>query len=177
MNKMKMKIAVTALIVLRAALSISLTLLALNESATDPELEMFANNISFSDTLFIKYAISMNNIHDYSNVRLLIWTEAQNDYLLGTEHCSIKYSGFSTVAEKECLIFDYKDISAKEMTDVVYARAAYEKGGKVYYSDVNKYSVLTYAYNKLGYTGTATQNEDLAALLEGLLEYGASAQN
>ncbi len=175
MKNTRRKIAVTALIVLIAALSISLTLLALS-SDTSPTLDICANNISFSETLYIKYAVHTENIDDYTKVKLLIWTEPQNGYTAGTEHSSLTTVGTATVSGTKCLIFDYKGISAKKMTDVIYARAMYEKNGTVYYSDVCKYSVLTYIYNKLGYTGTATQNESLADLLEGLLEYGASAQ-
>ena len=62
------------------------------------------------------------------------------------------------------------------MTDVIYARAYISVGGEEYYSEPVKYSILNYIYNKLGYTGTATTNEKLDALLRGMLEYGASAQ-
>ncbi len=152
--------------------------MAIGQIATDaPEMSIVAANLSFSDSVYIKYAVSFENIDDDENVKLLVWSAPHDDYTLGTQTVSLESDGTTTVSGKECLVFDYRKLAAKQMTDYVYARAVYEKNGSTYYSDVKKYSVLTYVYNKLGYTGTATQNEDLKALLEGLLEYGASAQN
>ncbi len=152
--------------------------MAIGQIAADaPEMSIVATNLSFSDSVYIKYAVSFENIDDAENVKLLVWDAPHKDYTAGTQKVSLDSDGTATVSGKTCLVFDYRELAAKQMTDYVYARAVYEKNGSTYYSDVKKYSVLTYVYNKLGYTGTATQNEDLQALLEGLLKYGASAQN
>ena len=74
------------------------------------------------------------------------------------------------------MIFDYTELAAKQMTDVVYARAYTQVDGVDYYSDVNKYSILQYAYSKLGKTGTASTNAELKDMLSSMLTYGASAQ-
>ena len=177
MRKFKGRIFTVALIFLAAIAVFSLSIFAIsNSKQPTPVLEIAANNISFSNNLYLKYAVRLENIDSSASVKLLIWTTPVGEYVLGTEDYVIESDGTSKVNGEECLIFDYKEISAKKMTDVIYARAYVESNGEIYYSDVKKYSVLQYVYNKLGYTGTATQNEELAALLNGLLEYGASAQ-
>ena len=150
---------------------------ALNtQSNDDPKLSVAGINVSFKDSIYLKYAIDTENVNSQDDVKLLIWTQADEDYLKGSEQHVLDSDGTSTVNGEECLIFDYKDIAAKQMTDVIYARAYVVIDGEEYYSDVKKYSVLQYVYNKLGYTGTATTNTELADLLRGLLNYGASAQ-
>lgn len=179
MNLFKKRFFNIAIVILAliATVVLSLSIFAVIDSSDDtPSLEICANNISFSDNLYLKYAVDANKVSDPDAVKLLIWTGADNDYLKGTEDAIVFSNGMSKVNGKECLIFDYSGISAKQMTDVIYARAYIEQDGKVYYSNVKKYSVLQYVYNKLGYTGTATQNESLTSLLQGLIEYGASAQ-
>ena len=176
MKKFNRRLAVVSIIVVLALAALSISLFALSEADPEPTLKIYANNISFSESLYIKYAVRADNVDRYEDVKLLVWTEPQSDYVLGTECDTLYPDGTAKFDGEECLVYDFKGISAKKMTDYVYARAVYEENGKTYYSDVRKYSVLTYVYNKLGYTGTATQNEALTELLEGLLEYGASAQ-
>ncbi len=160
-----------------ASLLLAIAGLAIEQIGADtPEMSIVATNLSFSDSVYIKYAVSYENIDDAENVKLLVWRDGDGEYTLGSQDATVSADGHATVSGKYCLIFNYSDLAAKEMTDSVYVRAVYEKNGNTYYSAVKKYSVMTYVYNKLGYTGTATQNETLAALLEGLLEYGASAQ-
>ena len=174
----KWRAIVIATIIGMLAVLLTVVGLAIGESvAPTPQLSIVATNLSFSDSIYIKYAVSLENVTSEEDVKLLVWTKGNGEYTLGTDGAYvISADGTAKVADKECLIFNFTEIAAKEMTDYVYARAVYEKNGETYYSDVKKYSVLTYVYNKLGYTGTATQNEELAALLEGLIEYGASAQ-
>ena len=65
------------------------------------------------------------------------------------------------------------------MTDDIYSRAYVIVDGEIYYSDVEQYSILRYAYNKLGYSigSTASTNQKLKDLLSSMLEYGAMAQS
>jgi hypothetical protein len=73
--------------------------------------------------------------------------------------------------------FSYNELSAKKMTEVVYASAYVERDGEYYYSAVKRYSILEYAYNKLGKTeATPTTVENLRNLLTAMLNYGAAAQ-
>lgn len=159
------------------ATCVTIAIAAYNGGNNVPELDVFATNLSFNDSIYIKYAIGYNNIHNLNDVKLLVWTSPSDTYTKNTESVILSPVGTKTVEGTKCIIFDYKNIPAKKLTDYIYARAYCTVNGQEYYSEVKKYSALTYAYNKLGYTGTASNNEDLKALLSGLLEYGASAQN
>jgi hypothetical protein len=63
-------------------------------------------------------------------------------------------------------------------TDIayVYSVAYLDVEEERYYSEPVKYSVLDYAYIKLGYTGTASDNQYLKDMLSSMLDYGADAQ-
>lgn len=141
---------------------------------TAPTLKIKACNLSFENSVAIKYAVESS----VENVKLLIWTKPMEDYVLGTQAKEIVSSGVSDEEEvKGCYIFDYTDLVAKQMTDVVYARAYAEVDGVVYYSDLVKYSILEYAYRKLGKIGSdPTTDANLKEMLSAMLEYGAGAQ-
>lgn len=142
---------------------------------TVPTLEIKACNLSFLDSVAIKYAVKADSVD--REVKLLVWTAPVASYTLGTETTAVSdyYIGEADKTA-DCHIFDYTDLVAKQMTDVVYARACIVDGDNVYYSSVVKYSILQYAYNKLGKTGVETENTKLKLMLEEMLEYGAAAQ-
>lgn len=153
------------------------------EGKEDVSLKIAATNLSFSDSIYIKYAVDRGGVKD-EDVTLLIWTEANKDgkYVKGTETSVLSYVAVDEIKDSsgnvigEYLIFNYSDLAAKQMTDVVYARAYAKVDGKEYYSEPKKYSILQYAYNKLGKTGEGTNDEELVTLLEKMLNYGALAQ-
>jgi len=157
-------IVLVSLIVLIIGIS-ALIAISSSGSEPDPELEIKAFNLCFKDSVYIKYAVSVSNAE---NVSLLVWTDAQSEFTAGT--------GTTQIEGETCQVFTFSQLAARQMADNVYARAYVEKGGKAYYSDVEKYSVLQYAYNKLGKTGIASDNDKLKNLLTGMLEYGALAQ-
>lgn len=145
-------------------------------SNADIKLDIVATNLSFSDSVYIKYAVDRQNITDDNDVKLLVWLSVPSSFTYGTEAVVLDSSGYQTIGGVDYIIFDYKDLAARQMTDDVYARAYANVDGKDCYSEVSKYSILKYAYNKLGKTGTATTNEKLVDLLENMLNYGALAQ-
>ncbi len=140
--------------------------------ATEPELSIKYCNLSFRDSICIKYAVESN----VSDVKILIWTSPDETYTIGTQDDEITDWDEEKVNGVPYKVFDYTKLFAKQMTDVVYARAYTQADGVDYYSKVEKYSVLQYAYNKLGKTATASTNTELKELLTNMLAYGASAQ-
>lgn len=140
---------------------------------TDPMLSIYACNLAFKDNVYIKYAVAGDDLTD---VKLLIWTTPQIEYVYGTQQKILNPTGSTSVGDVTCKVFQFTDFAAKQMTDVVYARAYTEKSGVKYYSEVQKYSILQYVYNKVGKTGTATENQKLINLLNAMIEYGALAQ-
>ena len=139
----------------------------------EPDLQIVACNLSFQDSIYVKYAVKGN---DLSGVKLLIWKTPQTEYYYGSQDYIINSSGSETVSGNTCSIFIFDKYVAKQMTDVIYARAMLSRSDGVYYSDVKKYSVLQYAYNKIGKTGSMSNNSNLILLLNDMLEYGSRAQ-
>ena len=137
-----------------------------------PEISIPYCNLSFRDSVCIKYAVKSN----VSDVKILIWTAPEKEYTVGTHDSEITEYYEEDIDGVMHKIFDYTELAAKQMTDVVYARAYAKVGGADYYSEVNKYSILQYAYNMLGKTAPASEDTELKEMLALMLEYGAAAQ-
>ncbi len=168
-----MKVIKKAVIMIVAVALVIGVVAAISISAEQelPTLSIDKFNLSLKDSIYLKYAVTAKNASD---VKLLIWTAPQDEYVLGTQNETLTSTGTSG----GMLVFDYTKLTAKRMTDVVYARAYTEVEDVVYYSDVRSYSILEYIYTKLGYIGdSATTDAKLITLLEKMLEYGAAAQD
>lgn len=167
------------------ALAIVLTLgvmlgVGVMAAGSDPTLEITGANLVFSERVYILWAIDSENIENKNDIELLIFRGADikaDECIKGKETASVRSNG-NTVDEDGVngLVFEYQDVAAAEMTENIYARAYYTCDGVKYYSPVVKYSILQYAMNKLGYTGTETEDELLRDMLEAMLVYGATAQ-
>ncbi len=169
----KKKILLPILAVLLIISSVSLFAVALDMNAETDSLDVYKCNLSFRSNVCIKYAIATED----QSVKMLVWTAPHATYTYGTQSTILSPVGTDVVDEKNCVIFDYTELAAKQMTDVVYVRAFVEQeDGSIEYGAVKKYSILQYAYNKLGYTDTASTNETLKQMLRDMLVYGASAQ-
>ncbi len=145
-----------------------------------PKLSVKACNLSFEESVHILYAIEYENV-DYSDIEMLYWTtprKNKNDYLKeNAEYTSTGGKKTTVNGVENCVVFENTQLWARDMTDVLYARAYVKVNGVEYYSEVKSYSILEYVYNKLGYTGTPTANEKLKALVAELIEYGAKTQH
>ncbi len=144
---------------------------AIGASSPAPELTLAYANLSFRDSIFIKYAVDSS----VENVKLLVWTAPEAAYTVGTQDGEITAYYNGTANGDLYKIFEYP-IMAKQMADVIYVRAYAKVDNTDYYSSVVKYSALQYAYNMLGKTATASTDTELKTLLTNMLDYGAAAQ-
>jgi len=153
-------------------------ILALTVFATDavstPTLTIEGKNLSYGDQMYIMYAVSGENFDIKQNpVKMLFWTEETSDYTLGTQDYEKTTQAFdAAVGTKSCIIYS-NGIAAKEMCDVLYSRAYVMIDGEIYYSEVIKYSVLQYAYDRLALRSITN---DQKTLYEAMLKYGGAAQ-
>ncbi|MBR7111526.1 MAG: leucine-rich repeat domain-containing protein [Clostridia bacterium] len=171
------KLIVTVLLMCVVVSTVLVTAYAVSNTtkATDVKMEIVANNVSYSDSLYILYAISHEGFDRAEHeIKMLFWDEARDSYALGTEDYSVSNSGKTKVKGKECLVFYTHGIAAKEMTDSIYARACVVIDGAEYYTDVMKFSVLEYVYaaKQQGNIGNGQLK-----LFTSMLEYGTAAQN
>jgi hypothetical protein len=148
-GKRLLTIGLTTLMLLSAV--ILMTVIAGAED-TQPALRIAYCNLSYKDNVYVKYAVKADNVADIGDVKLLIWINPQTEYVLGTQDDTLDPLYTEKINGVEHIIYDYTKLAARQMTDVVYARAYVEIDGEVYYSPLNKYSVLQYAYNMLGKT-------------------------
>ncbi len=147
----------------------------------DDGLRVGYGNLVFKDTIYLRYAVSTET-YGADDMVLLVWTEPQtssDEYLYGTQSLILSPAGTVGISGVTHAVFDYKGLTAKQMTDYIYARACIlsDDATEVKYGAVVKYSVLQYSYSLLGKTGTSgTTNEKLIKLLNAMLNYGAAAQ-
>lgn len=138
------------------------------EETTNP-LNIIAHTLALKENTYVKYAVPAGE----STVKMLFWTEAQDDYSYGTQTCEAEAAYAYTVNGVLCNIFQFTAFADKQMTDVLYARAYTEEDGEYTYGDVDKYSILDYAYNM---RQDENADEELDSTLTALLDKGAAAQ-
>jgi len=136
-------------------------------AATEPALNIDYCNLEFDNKIHIVYAVK----DDIADAKVLIWTAPEAEYTADTADAVITDYTTTTIEGEAYKQFFYEELAAKQMTDVIYARAYSESTGA--YGEVNKYSILQYAFNMIG---RETTSENLVVLLQDMLAYGASAQ-
>ena len=176
---MKRKILIPLVIVL--TLIVGVFAVGVMAADSDPELTITGGNLKFAERVYMLFAVDSENISDTENVRLLVFRGENvkaDKCVVGNQVATIA-PGSPVVDENVSGdVFTYTDIAAAEMTEDIYVRAYYKDAdGNEYYSNVIKYSILQYAMNKLGYTGTPAKEENVRKMLSKMLEYGAAAQD
>ncbi len=176
----KKLLSVIIMILAIASLVCALSFSASAEGASMPSVSIDKFNLVFEDNVYLKYAVSFDGIDDNeinsTNIGMLYFSQPQESYTDGNESYSSGVVGYTTIDGEKYYTFEYRHITAKQMTDYVYSVAYIDIDGERYYSAPVKYSVLEYCYSKLGKTGAASDNEDYRNLLAATLEQGAMAQ-
>ncbi len=167
---MKKKLLILAVAILCLSCFFVISMSATEEST--PTLEVTYTNLSFKDTVYIKYAVAAENVTP-EDVRMYVFTEPQSDYKDTSKATVLLPQYLDEIEGEEYIIFDYTNLSAKQMTDVVYAYAAVEVDGTTYYSNLKKYSILRYAFDM---RTNPEATDDLNTMLADMLTYGSSAQ-
>ena len=144
------------------------------EAEATPAVTIESNNLSYSDSLYLIYAVSNEGFDRKQNqIQLLFWEEPQEEYTYGTQDSVVTTNDKATVKGKDCLIYYSRGLAAKEMTTDLYARAYVNIDGMAYYSEVSKFSVWDYVYTMRDYN---TVDSTTDTLFTKMLDYGAQAQ-
>ena len=177
---MKKRLIIT--LVLALALIIGAMAFVIGVSAEDeePTLKINGANVSFEGSVHLIYSVGYDKIASPENIKLLVWREAEGIHADNLKKGTEKYVLSKMTNPPDNLpagsvAFEFDEIAAAEMTENIYARAYYVEDGVEIYSPVRKYSVLRYALNKLGITGTASETESFKNMLRGMLEYGQTS--
>ncbi|MBQ4116734.1 MAG: leucine-rich repeat protein, partial [Clostridia bacterium] len=179
MKKKILPILMLALAFVLLVCALSIPVGAVEETET-PSVSIDKFNLVFEDNVYLKYAVRFDGVEDGSitsdSIGMLYFNEPKTDYTEANATYTSGVVGHTTIEDVKYYTFEYRHISAKQMTDYVYSVAYIDVDGVRYYSAPVKYSVLDYCYAKLGKTGVASDNENFKAMLESMLEYGANAQ-
>jgi len=172
-----MKKIISILIIITLSLCSAFYLLVNNIEAkaeTTPSLSIYKSNISYSESLYLLYAVSYEGIDiNTDEVQMLYFNTVQDSYTKGNESYVAYNEGTMAFGTVNCLLFYSNGIAAKQMTDDIYARAYVVKDGVEYYSEVYKYSILEHAYKTMENSDTT---ELMSNFMKAMLEYGSLAQ-
>ena len=169
MNKSKLlKVSALAFVLsLSAGLCSAFIETKVSANTPAPTSEIIGKNLSLDDNIYVLYAVDFQNTLETDETGVLVWTAPQETYDYQTANTVLHSTGTMTDDDGVTYpTFSYNKLSAKQMTEVVFASSYVERDGVYYYGEVEKYSILEYAYNKLGKTEkTETDDEDLDAFL------------
>ncbi|MBR2647137.1 MAG: leucine-rich repeat domain-containing protein [Clostridia bacterium] len=144
------------------------------ETAETPTLTVVSNNLSYSESIYLLYAVGGSGFdRETDRIQMLFWEEPQAEYTYGTQKYVSTSTSIATVKGQSCVIFYSDGLAAKQMTLDVFARAYVEVDGVGYYSDVTKFSVLEYVYTIREKGGLSQVQIDF---FKAMLDYGAAAQ-
>ena len=107
---MKKKLLLLALAL--ACLSCLFVIGVAAEGDTTPSLSVNYTNLSFKDSVYIKYAVAAENVAP-EDVRLLVFTEPQDDYTDESKATVLIPKYLDTVNGAEHIIFDYTNLAAR----------------------------------------------------------------
>ena len=150
------------------------------EPEKTPSVSIDKFNLVFDDNVYLKYAVKFDGVEDEditsNSIGMLYFDEPKSYYNEANATHTSSVVGYTTIDGVMYYTFEYRHISAKQMTDYVYSVAYIDVDGQRYYSAPVKYSVLDYCYAKLGKTGVESDNEAYKELLSVTLLQGAAAQ-
>ena len=145
-----------------------------------PTCDIVGKTLSLKDNIYIRYVVDFDNTLETDETGVLVWSAPQEVYEYSTADTVLNTRSVDITNESTGVTYPsyaYTELSAKQMTETVYASPYIERDGVYYYGEVEKYSILQYAYNTLGYAEkSATTDEDLTNLLNAMLNYGAMSQ-
>ncbi len=157
---------------------------AVGDETATPSIEIKFYNLQFGNQVYILYAVDVQNVDTTVTPFMQYWTEEPTDAtaFANPSSTSTKYE-YRTLTDdstetQKYYVFAYTNLTAKQMADVIYARACVTVGDKTYYSDVESFSICEYVAIQLGIADgyTATTNENLKNMLLSMLDYGTNAQ-
>ena len=141
-----------------------------------PEIALV--NVSIRSNVAMLFAVpvgdfSVNADGTVDGLKLLVWKgESENGkYGRGFADANLEAQGKLSLGGETYVVFVYTGLTAKEMTDTVYARTVVSDGkGNLGYGKVIDYSITEWAKNY------ESENEANTTLVENLIAYGAAMQ-
>ncbi len=147
--------------------------------STAPNIRIANVDYEITTNIFIKYYVLSENMENTDGIKLLLWKSAPADksYVQGTETDIIDKFTKEIIDGKEYLVFEYSECKYTDIVYPIYTRAISE--AESLSSEVNKYSIFAYAYEKLGKINPEdkTDNNTLAEKLQKTINLAATMQS
>lgn len=153
------------------------------DDGTEPVVTIAFHNLAFANQVYILYAVDVANAGTEDVKPFMQFWKAEPDLSsnpapdIRVEY--LDYRSLKNVGDgKKYYVFVYTDLTARQMADVIYARAGVTVGDKTYYSELDDYSICEYAARQLGIIPgySASSDEQLKDMLVSMLTYGTKAQ-
>ena len=178
---MKRKWLLWAFAIVLVVSAFSASCLVSGAEGTTPTVSIYAKNLNFDNQIYIRYAVKVESAEApaASDVGMLIWREDTATRTPETADAVLKaFDKTVDVGGVNCYIFEYDELTAVEMADTVYSQPYVIHNGAEVYGAIEEYSICTYAARMLGLVDgiAGTPKEDLRAMLQDMLHYGAKAQ-
>lgn len=141
-------------------------------------------SVSMKDNLRMNYKLTLPEGVDPKNVTLYVWKGAVDgvDYtnIKKDEQPDTRTAVSYTGADGDLSVFQYADITAKDIGTILYARACYNDGTQDVYTRTLRYSVSLYAMelsNRAAdeHPDDSTKEQTLRDLCSAILNYGMYA--
>ena len=142
------------------------------DDGTEPVVTIAFHNLAFANQVYILYAVDVANAGTEDVKPFMQFWKAEPDLSsnpapdIRVEY--LDYRSLKNVGDgKKYYVFVYTDLTARQMADVIYARAGVTVGDKTYYSELDDYSICEYAARQLGVIPgySASSNEQLKDML------------
>lgn len=186
---MKKKSILSLFLALAMMLSLTVGVVA-TESEGDTTIEETIDfdfkkvSVSMKDNLRMNYKLTLPEGVDPKNVTLYVWKGAVDgvDYtnIKKDEQPDTRTAVSYTGADGDLSVFQYADITAKDIGTILYARACYNDGTQDVYTRTLRYSVSLYAMELYSsadsiHPGDETKAQTLRDLCLSILNYGMYA--
>lgn len=175
---------IVSLLCICCLLLLSLPLVPVSgDDGTEPVVTIAFHNLAFANQVYILYAVDVANARTEDVKPFMQFWKAEPDLSsnpapdIRVEY--LDYRSLKNVGDgKKYYVFVYTDLTARQMADVIYARAGVTVGDKTYYSELDDYSICEYAARQLGIIPgySASSDEKLKDMLVSMLTYGTKAQ-
>ena len=141
------------------------------------KVQIAYHNLAFGNQVYILYAVDVENAGD-ATPYMEFWTNDNTNRAPDKTVTASVYRALNEQDAKKYYVFGYTDLTAKQMADVIYARAVVTVDGTTYTGEIDSYSICEYAARQLGVMPDypATKNEALKTMLRSMLQYGSDAQ-
>ncbi len=145
-------------------------------------MDILKVDYDITTSIIIKYYVALEGEADLPEIKLLVWKETPENkyYAAGSEAKAITSFEKESIDGRDYAVFSYSGCRYTDIATPIYARAVMKTGdGQELFGKINKYSILSDAYRKLGKIDLSSRIDDEVILnkLSETVKFCASMQS